>query len=59
LHILGLANQLIWLGDDLPDKKVVKKMLQSVLEDLEQVVISMEMLLDLDKMSIELVADHL
>jgi hypothetical protein len=34
-------------------------MLQSVLEDLEQVVISMEMLLDLDKMSIELVADHL
>jgi uncharacterized membrane protein len=38
---------------------VVKKMLQFVLEDLEQVVISMEMLLDLDKMSIELVADHL
>jgi hypothetical protein len=34
-------------------------MLQSVLEDLEQVVISMEMLLDLDKMSIELVVDHL
>jgi hypothetical protein len=34
-------------------------MLQSVLEDLEQVAISMETLLDLDKMSIEVAAGHL
>jgi hypothetical protein len=59
LRISALANQLRSLGDDLPDKKVVKKMLQSVPEDLEQVAISMETLLDLDKMSIEVAAGHL
>jgi hypothetical protein len=48
LCISGLANQLRSLGDYLPDKKVVKKMLQSMPENLEQVAISMEMLLDLD-----------
>jgi hypothetical protein len=59
LRIFGLANQLRSLGNDLPDKKVVKKMLQSVPADLEQVAISMEMLLDLDKMSIEVAVGHL
>jgi hypothetical protein len=59
LCILGLANQLRSLGGDLPDKKVVKKMLQSIPENLEQVAISMEMLLDLDSLSIEEAAGHL
>jgi hypothetical protein len=39
LRISGLANQLRSLGDDLPDKKVVKKMLQSMPKSLEQVAI--------------------
>jgi hypothetical protein len=59
LRISGLANQLRSLGDDLPDKKVVKKMLQFVPEDLEQVAIPMETLLDLDKTSIKVAASHL
>jgi hypothetical protein len=58
-RILCLANQLRSLRDDLPDKKVVKKMLQSILEDLEQVAISMETLLDVGKMSIKVAANHL
>jgi hypothetical protein len=41
LCISSLANQLRSLGDDLLVRKVVKKMVQSVPEDLEQVVISM------------------
>jgi hypothetical protein len=41
LRISSLANQLRSLGDNLLVRKVVKKMLQSVLEDMEQVVISM------------------
>jgi hypothetical protein len=44
LRISGLVNQLISLGDDLPDKKVA---------------ISMETLIDLDKMSIEVAGSHL
>jgi hypothetical protein len=39
MHISSLANQLRSLGDGIPDKKVVKKMLQSVLNHLEQVAI--------------------
>jgi hypothetical protein len=58
-RILRPANQLRSLRDDLPYKKVVKKMLQSILEDLEQVAISMETLLDVDKMSIEVATNHL
>jgi hypothetical protein len=59
MHISSLANQLRSLGDEISDKKVVKKMLQSVPDHLEQVAIFMEMLLDLDYLSIEEVAGHL
>jgi hypothetical protein len=41
------------------EKKVVKKMLQSVLDHLKQVAISMETLLILDALSIEEAAGHL
>jgi hypothetical protein len=57
LHISGLANQLRSLGDNVPDKKVVRKMLQSVLDNLEQV--ATETLLDLDSLLIEEVVGHL
>jgi hypothetical protein len=59
MRISTLANQLRSLEDEIPDKKVVKKMLQSVPDHLEQVAISMEMLLDLDALSIEEAAGHL
>jgi hypothetical protein len=59
MRISSLANQLRSLGDEVPDKKVVKKMLQSVPGHLEQVAISMETLLDLDALSIEEAAGHL
>jgi hypothetical protein len=35
MRISSLANQLRSLSDEIPDKKVVKKMLQSVLDHLE------------------------
>jgi hypothetical protein len=57
--ISTMGNQLRSFGDDLSDKKVMKKMLQSVPEHLEQVAIFMEMLLDLDTLSIEEAASHL
>jgi hypothetical protein len=41
------------LGDEITDKEVVKKMLHSLPEKLEQVAISMETLLDLNSLSIE------
>jgi hypothetical protein len=59
LRISGLANQLRSLGDEVPDKKVVKEMLESVPENLEQVAILMETLLNLDTLSIEEIAVHL
>jgi hypothetical protein len=51
--ISSLANQLRSLSDEISDKKVVKEMLQLVLDHLEQVAISIETLLDLDSLSIE------
>jgi hypothetical protein len=47
------------LGDEIPDKKVMKKMLESVPDHLEQVSISMETLHDLDVVSIEEAGGHL
>jgi hypothetical protein len=52
MRVSSLANQLRSLGDEVPDKKVVKKMLQSMSDHLEQVAISMATLLDLDALSI-------
>jgi Glu-tRNA(Gln) amidotransferase subunit E-like FAD-binding protein len=59
LRINNLANQLRILDDDINDKEVIKKLLHAILEKLEQVVISIEMLLDLDNLSIEEVVGHL
>jgi hypothetical protein len=59
MHISSLVNQLRSLGDEILNKKVVKKMLQSVPDHQEQVAISMETLLNLDSLSIEEAAGHL
>jgi hypothetical protein len=59
LRITALANELRVLGDGITDKEVVKKILHSVPEKLEQVAISMETLLDLNSLSIEEAASHL
>jgi hypothetical protein len=48
-----LANQLHVLGEDVSEKDVVKRLLHSVLENLEQIALSMETLLDLSTISIE------
>jgi hypothetical protein len=57
--ITSIANELRVLGDEITDKEVVKKMLHSVPEKLEQVAISMEPLLDLNSLSIEEATGHL
>jgi hypothetical protein len=59
LCITALANELRVLGNGITDKEVVKKMLHSVPEKLEQVAISMETLLDLNSLSIEEAVGHL
>jgi hypothetical protein len=58
-RITALVNQLRILGDDITNKEVLKKMLHSVSEKLEQVAISMETLLDLNSLSIEEATSHL
>jgi hypothetical protein len=57
--ITALVNELWVLTNDITIKEVVKKMLQSILEKLEQLAISMETLLDLNSLSIEEAASHL
>jgi hypothetical protein len=47
------------LGDRITDKEVIKKILHSMPEHLEQVAISIETLLDLNSMSIEEATSHL
>jgi hypothetical protein len=59
LRISVLANQLRAFGDKISDKEVIKKILNSVPEQLEQVAISIEMLLDLNSMSIKEATGHL
>jgi hypothetical protein len=59
MRISPLANQLRLLTDGILDKKVVNNMLQSVLDHLKQVAISIETLLYLDALSIEEAAGHL
>jgi hypothetical protein len=54
-----VASQLHVLGDDISDKELIKKMLHVIPEKLEQVVISMEKLLDLNSLSIEEAVGHL
>jgi hypothetical protein len=59
LRITALANQLCVLDDDITDKEVVKKLLHSVSEKLDQVAIAMETLLDLKSLTIEEAMSHL
>jgi hypothetical protein len=59
LWLTTVASQLRVLGDEVSDKEVVKKLLHVVPNNLEQVVISMETLLDLKSLSIEEVDGHL
>ncbi|WVZ80043.1 LOW QUALITY PROTEIN: hypothetical protein U9M48_027558 [Paspalum notatum var. saurae] len=59
VRIVGLANQIRTLGATVPDAEVVKKMLQSVPEHLEQIACSIETLLDVDNLSIEEVTGRL
>jgi hypothetical protein len=58
-HIMVLANELWVLSDEIVDKEVVKKMLHSMPEKLEQVAISLETLLDLNSLLIQEAAGHL
>jgi hypothetical protein len=53
LRLNTLANQLRVLGEDVSEKDVVKRLLHSVPENLEQIALSMETLLDLSTISIE------
>jgi hypothetical protein len=57
--INSIANEMRALGEEITDKEVVKKMLHSILEKLEQVTISMETLLNLNMLSIEEATGHL
>jgi hypothetical protein len=59
IRITSLANELRVLGDEITEEEVVKNMLHSVPEKLEQVAISMETLLDLNSLSIEEAMGHL
>jgi hypothetical protein len=59
LRLTIVASQLRVLGDDVSDKEVIKKLLHVVPDNLEQVVISIETLLDLDSLSIEEAVGHL
>ncbi|WVZ66256.1 hypothetical protein U9M48_015503 [Paspalum notatum var. saurae] len=56
LRLNTLANQLRVLGEDISEKEVVKRLLHSVPESLEQVAISIETLLNLSEVSFEEVA---
>jgi hypothetical protein len=59
LHFTVLANQLRALDDKVSDKGEINKLLHSVLDNLEQVAISIETLLDLNFMSMEEATGHL
>jgi hypothetical protein len=58
-HITSLANELRVVGDEITNDEVVKMMLHSVPEKLEQVAISMETLFDLNSLSIKEAVGHL
>jgi hypothetical protein len=59
LRLNTVAGQLRALGDDVTDKEVIKRLLHIIPDRLEQVVISMETLLDLNSLSIEEAVGHL
>ena len=59
IRIINLANNLRSLGDNITDAEVVKKLLQVVPERLNQAAVSLEMFLDLNKVTIEEVVGRL
>jgi hypothetical protein len=59
IRISTLATNLRVLGDEITDAEVVKKLLQVVPEHLSQAAVSLEMFLDLNKVSIEEVIGRL
>jgi hypothetical protein len=59
LRATSLTNQLWVLGDKIIDKEVIKKVIHSMLELLQQVAISIETLLDLNSMLIQVATGHL
>jgi hypothetical protein len=59
IRIMTLAPNLRTLGDNITDGEVVKKLLQMVLERLAQDAVSLEMFLDLNKVTIEEVIGRL
>ncbi|XP_062179504.1 uncharacterized protein LOC133884164 [Phragmites australis] len=59
LRIVDLANNIRILGRDITDAEIVKKMLQVVPEHLEQIVVSIETLLDVNELSVEEVTGRL
>jgi hypothetical protein len=59
LRVTALANRLRALGEKVLEKDVIKKLLLSILEHLEQVAISIKTLLNLNSMRIVKATDHL
>jgi hypothetical protein len=59
IRITTLATNLRTLGDNMSDAEVVKKMLQVIPERLSLATVSLEMFLDLNKVSIEEVIGRL
>jgi len=59
IRITALATKLRSLGDNITDAEVVKKLLQVVPERLNQAAVSLEMFLDLNKVTIEEVVGRL
>ena len=59
IRITTLANNLRSLGDNIIDAEVVKKLLQVVPDRLNQAVVSLEMFLDLNNITVEEVIERL
>jgi hypothetical protein len=59
MHLTGLANNIMVLGGKITEPEIMKKMLHVAPKPLDQVMISIEMLLDLDSLSIGEVTGHL
>jgi hypothetical protein len=59
MRLTGLANNIAVLGGKITEAEIVKKMLHVAPEPLEQVTISIETLLDLDRLTVEEVIGHL
>ena len=59
MRITGLANSITTLSGNISEIEIVKKMLQVILDHLEQVAISIETLLDVNDLTVEEVTGRL